>query len=69
MDIREWPWKGKPITNTYAQSTLTFTFVIVAWVLAVVYPGAIVPMLCVGIGMLLFYGVRSIWRDIRKEWR
>lgn len=69
MDIREWPWKGKPVTNTYAQSALTFTGVVAVWVLAMVYPAAVVPTLLVGIGVLLFYAARTVWRDIRKEWR
>lgn len=69
MDIREWPWKGKRVTNTYAQAALTFTLAIAVWVLVIVYPAAVHPLLAVGAAVLLFFLTRSVWRDIRKEWR
>lgn len=69
MDIREWPWKGKPITNVYAQAALAYTGVVLVFVLAVAVPAAGPLMLLVTIGALLFCGARSICRDIRKEWR
>lgn len=66
IDIRDFPFKGKRVTNTYIQALLCS----VAWC---VWLGMLavcpVPTVASSIGFLIFLLGRSIYRDILPEWR
>ena len=64
-DPANWPFKGKPTTNSALQITT-----VMAWTVSAMYwPifGALTIGALAGYG--LYRATRSIYRDIRKEWR
>lgn len=63
---KDWPFKGKPITNSYIEIASSLVVLITWFVLMILYPGATTLTSLSG---FLFMCVCAIYRSIRAEWK
>ena len=66
MNPRDFPFKGKPITNVYIQILIIGLLFFITIVVGIAAPGPTVGVLC---SILAFFTIRRAYRDIRKEWK